>query len=94
MKTRSHLSTAILSCIAAIAAASILGCHPGDDAQGPGAEVDHPPPARLIPIEDFFRNPEQTDFELSPDGSHLAWVGPHDGVLNLYMREIGRPGGG
>ena len=94
MRTRSHLSTAFLSYIAAIAAASILGCHLGDDAQGQGAEVDHTPPARLIPIEDFFRNPEQTDFELSPDGTHLAWVGPHDGVLNLYMREIGRPGGG
>ena len=24
---------------------------------------------RLIPMEDFFRNPEKTNFKLSPDGS-------------------------
>jgi hypothetical protein len=95
MKTRSHLTIANLWFVAAIAAASIVGCHPGDDAGGKQlAEDDHTTPARRIPIEDFFKNPEQTDFELSPDGSHLAWVGPHEGVLNLFVREIGTPGGG
>ena len=31
---------------------------------------------RLIPMEDFFRNPEKTDFKLSPDGKHIAYLKP------------------
>lgn len=25
----------------------------------------------LIPLEDFFKNPERTSFEISPDGEHI-----------------------
>jgi hypothetical protein len=40
----------------------------------------HPQPTRQIPIEDFFRNPETTDFNLSPDersrpGHHPLFLG-------------------
>jgi dipeptidyl aminopeptidase/acylaminoacyl peptidase len=95
MTTKSRLTTSILSILGAMAVALTFGCHHGDQSEGThGTETDRTAPARRITIEDFFRNPQQTDFKLSPDGSHLAWVGPHEGVLNLFMREIGNPGGG
>lgn len=46
-----------------------------------------PVPA-LIPLQDFFRNPEMTGFSLSPDGSHLAWLAPVEGRMNLFVRKI------
>ncbi|MBK8791071.1 MAG: S9 family peptidase, partial [Holophagaceae bacterium] len=27
-------------------------------------------------LQDFFRNPEKTGFQVSPDGRHLSWVAP------------------
>jgi dipeptidyl aminopeptidase/acylaminoacyl peptidase len=93
MNTMSRLTTTILSLVGAVAVAQVVGCHPGGPAGGTrGTQDDLATPVRHIPIEDFFRNPEQTDFELSPDGSHYAWVSPHEGVLNLFVREIGSPG--
>ncbi len=43
----------------------------------------------MIPMKDFFRNPEQTSFQLSRDGLHLAWLQPWGGHLNLHVRAIG-----
>ncbi len=48
-------------------------------------------PARQIPAEDFFRNPEETDYKLSPDGNYYAYVGPCEGINNIFIREIGKP---
>jgi dipeptidyl aminopeptidase/acylaminoacyl peptidase len=42
-----------------------------------------------IPVEDFFRNPEETDYKLSPDGKYYAYVGSYNGVDNLFLREAG-----
>ena len=44
---------------------------------------------REIPIEDFFRTPDRTDYKLSPDGGHYAFVGPYNGTSNVFIREIG-----
>ena len=30
----------------------------------------------LIPLEDFFRNPEKTSFQLSPGGEYVAYLAP------------------
>jgi dipeptidyl aminopeptidase/acylaminoacyl peptidase len=42
----------------------------------------------LIPRVDLFGNPEQTKPTISPDGQWLAWVAPHNGVLNLWVRHL------
>ncbi len=47
------------------------------------------PPPRLIPLRDFFRNPEKTHFRLAPDGSALAWLQPWRGRLNLHVQPLG-----
>ena len=48
----------------------------------------------LIPRSVLFGNPERTSPEISPDGGSLAWIAPHEGVLNLWVAPIGGQGGG
>ena len=42
----------------------------------------------LIPRTVLFGNPERTSPRLSPDGSRLAWIAPHDGVLNVWVAPL------
>lgn len=39
----------------------------------------------LIPRKIFFGNPDKTSVQISPDGRHLAYLAPRDGVLNLWV---------
>ena len=49
--------------------------------------------ADLIPLTVLFGNPERVSPRLSPDGSQLAWIAPHDGVLNVWLAPV-RPAEG
>ena len=42
----------------------------------------------LLPMEDFFRNPETAAFSISPDGKKLAFARPWQHRMNVYVREI------
>ncbi|MEO8702455.1 MAG: S9 family peptidase [Kofleriaceae bacterium] len=64
------------------------------------AELDKPEPIAvvvpkgtprtdLIPREILFGNPERTNVKLSPDGKHIAWLAPRDGVMNVYVAALG-----
>ncbi len=44
---------------------------------------------RVIPMKDFFRNPETVSFRLSPDGQYLAFLKPWQTRLNVYVQKIG-----
>src|SRR5919201_4251094 len=44
----------------------------------------------LIPREDLFGNPDRTSPQLSPDGTKLAYLAPHEGVLNVWLRTVGQ----
>jgi dipeptidyl aminopeptidase/acylaminoacyl peptidase len=46
----------------------------------------------LIPREVLFGNPERVSPHISPDGTRLAWIAPHDGVLNVWVAPIGASG--
>ncbi len=46
-----------------------------------------PPP--LLPLREFFRNPQRTDYTLSPDGTRLAFLMPWRSRLNVHVQEIG-----
>jgi dipeptidyl aminopeptidase/acylaminoacyl peptidase len=39
----------------------------------------------LIPRQVLFGNPERVNPDLSPDGTRLAWIAPHKGVLNVWI---------
>ena len=60
-----------------VASIFIFGCAPQDKLP------------RLIPMKDFFRNPESAGFELSPDGSHFAFLKPWENRLNVHVQKIG-----
>jgi len=38
----------------------------------------------LLPRRLFFGNPDRVAVQISPDGGHLSWVAPVNGVLNLW----------
>ena len=42
--------------------------------------------AKRIPLRDFFRNPEQATFQLSPDGNSIAFVQPYENRMNVFVR--------
>ena len=41
-----------------------------------------------LPLRDFFRNPAQTLFQLSPNGRYLSWLAPHERRLNVFVRPV------
>ena len=45
--------------------------------------------APLIPMEDFFRNPEKAGFQLSPNGEYIAFLQPWQSRLNVHVQKIG-----
>jgi dipeptidyl aminopeptidase/acylaminoacyl peptidase len=46
----------------------------------------------LIPRTVLFGNPERVTPHISPDGTRLAWIAPHEGVLNAWVAPIGASG--
>ena len=44
--------------------------------------------APLIPMEDFFRNPEKSSFKISPDGNLIAYMKPWQTRMNVYVMDI------
>ena len=51
----------------------------------PATNLDHVP---LVPREIFFGNPDKAAVRLSPDGTHLAYLAPHRGVLNIWVMDV------
>ena len=45
--------------------------------------------APLIPMKDFFRNPEKVAYQLSPNGEYLAFMQPWEKRLNVFVEKIG-----
>ncbi len=43
----------------------------------------------IIPRTALFGNPERVSPQISPDGKHMAYVAPAEGVLNLCLRTTG-----
>jgi dipeptidyl aminopeptidase/acylaminoacyl peptidase len=43
----------------------------------------------LVPREVLFGNPERTSPRISPDGARLAYIAPVEGVLNVWVGEVG-----
>ncbi len=51
-----------------------------------GVAAGDPP---VIPMRDFFRNPEQIQFQLSPNGEYVAFLKPWQTRLNVHVQRIG-----
>jgi len=48
------------------------------------------PATELIPREVLFGNPERANPQISPDGAQIGYLAPVDGVLNVWIRTIGK----
>lgn len=42
--------------------------------------------AKLIPLRDFFRNPERSRFQVSPDGSSISFMQPYQSRMNVFVQ--------
>lgn len=49
------------------------------------AKEDKPP---VIPVENFFKNPENFSWSISPDGEYISYLSPHKGHTNVFVRKI------
>jgi dipeptidyl aminopeptidase/acylaminoacyl peptidase len=54
----------------------VISCAPGEP--------------ELIPKDVLFGNPEKARARISPDGEKMAYLAPVDGVLNVWVKTIGR----
>ncbi|MFZ4463101.1 MAG: S9 family peptidase [Bacteroidales bacterium] len=43
----------------------------------------------LIPLEDFFKNPDRTSFNISPDGKYISYLAPFESRLNIFVQKVG-----
>ncbi len=44
----------------------------------------------LIPLRDFFRNPEKASFQISPDGRYISFLQPYNNRMNIFVYERGQ----
>lgn len=49
-------------------------------------------PAKQYPLRDFFKNPEQAYFRLSPDGKMLGFMQPFESRMNIFVQPIDKIG--
>ena len=41
-----------------------------------------------IPMEDFFRNPDKSSFQISPDGKHISYMKPWKTRMNVHVVDV------
>jgi len=70
---RSYFVTALIAVAVTISSAVV----PAQNSSSP-----------LIEREKLFGNPSRSGASLAPDGKHLAWLAPRDGVMNIWVAPI------
>jgi len=58
------------------------------------AQAAPPPGVALIERAKIFGNPTRTAGRISPDGKWLSWIAPRDGVMNVWVAPLDKPGAG
>ena len=43
----------------------------------------------MLPLEDFFKNPEKTAYKISPNGEYYSYLAPYEDRLNVFIQKIG-----
>ncbi len=70
-----------ISLILSLGMALLIGCN-----TAPPKEERAP----IIPVEDFFKNPEKTSFQISPDGKYFSYKAPYEKRMNVFVQEVGK----
>lgn len=45
--------------------------------------------APKIDLKDFFRNPEKSSYQISPNGQYYAYMAPYERRMNVFVQEVG-----
>ncbi len=45
--------------------------------------------AKQIPLEDFFKNPEKTAYQISPGGTYFSFKAPYQDRMNIFVQKVG-----
>lgn len=77
------MSAKRLSRTVPLVALVLTACEAGQQAPAAGAL----PP--IIPLTQFFDNPEIAGAQISPDGEYLSYLKPYEGKLNVHIRRLG-----
>jgi dipeptidyl aminopeptidase/acylaminoacyl peptidase len=43
-----------------------------------------------IPLEDFFKNPEKSSYQISPDGAYFSYMAPYENRMNIFVQKVGK----
>lgn len=46
----------------------------------------------MIALEDFFRNPESSSYQISPDGRYISFLAPYEERMNIFVQSIDADG--
>ncbi|MEZ5195830.1 MAG: S9 family peptidase [Bacteroidales bacterium] len=49
-----------------------------------------PMKAKQIPLEDFFKNPEKSGYQISPNGAYYSYMAPYENRMNIFVQERGK----
>lgn len=73
-----------------IAAATLLAaCGQGSGTKDTTASAPKEPAPPVLKVEDFFRNPEKSGFQISPSGNYFAYRAPWHKRMNLFVQKVG-----
>jgi len=45
--------------------------------------------APLIPLKNFFKNSDKTNYQISPDGKYLSYLAPVNSRMNVFVQAVG-----
>lgn len=45
--------------------------------------------SNLIPLEDFFKNPEKSSYQISPNGEYYSYMAPYENRMNIFIQKRG-----
>ena len=76
-----------IALLSASAGLLLAACGQPETMNSPAAALEAPPP--LIDMKDFFRNPEKSGFQISPNGEYFAFRAPWKNRMNLFVQKVG-----
>ena len=88
-----RMVTQAAAIIPVIAIGLLAGCAHRDKKQASTQAESAPPSAttELIPRRLIFGNPDRAGVQISPDGRHVSYLSPRDGVMNVYVAPADDP---
>jgi dipeptidyl aminopeptidase/acylaminoacyl peptidase len=45
--------------------------------------------AKQLPLEDFFRNPEKSSYQISPNAEYFSYMAPYESRMNVFVQKRG-----